>query len=63
MNATPNMVKAVLSTMAASSGRLSPAKEKEIRKETKKIISGKGFKIRVFLVYQQNHLYCGTFNG
>ena len=43
------MVKAVMAAMAASSGRLSPARKKKIRQE-KKIISGKGFKIRVFLV-------------
>ena len=49
INATPNMVKAVMAAMAASSGRLSPARKKEIRQEKKKIISGKGFKIRVFL--------------
>ena len=50
INATPNMVKAVMAAMAASSGRLSPARKKEIRQEKKKIISGKGFKICVFLV-------------
>ena len=38
INATPNMVKAVMAAMAASSGRLSPARKKEIRQEKKKII-------------------------
>ena len=42
INATPNMVKAVMAAMAASSGRLSPARKKGIRQEKKKIIfSGK----------------------
>ena len=37
------MVKAVMAAMAVSSGRLSPARKKEIRQEKKKNNQWKGF--------------------